>query len=306
MSTRLAPTWTPPAAHRQAGVFTATQALAAGATPAQVRRRRETGAWVPVAGLGLTLCGTAVTPLARAHAAALTWADAVVGMRTAAALHGWPVADAGPVDVVVGRHHDAGRGIRPHQVPLGAGEVVRHRGVRITDRRRTAIDCLALLPRADAERLLAWVVSRGVVGPADLARAVRDRRGRWGMTQLRALAADAADGAVSAAERRLHRMLSRDGITGWVGNAPVEVDGRVVARADVLFARERVVVEVDGFAHHGRSAFQADRERQNRLVLAGYTVLRFTWSDLVEREAMVLAQIRAALDAASRGNPSAR
>ena len=38
--------------------------------------------------------------------------------------------------------------------------------------------------------------------------------------------------------------------------------------------------------------FQRDRSRQNRLVAAGWTVLRFTWRDLVERPGYVVRTIR--------------
>jgi very-short-patch-repair endonuclease len=38
-----------------------------------------------------------------------------------------------------------------------------------------------------------------------------------------------------------------------------------------------LVIEVDGWAYHRTpDRFQRDRERQNRLVAAGWTVLRFT------------------------------
>jgi very-short-patch-repair endonuclease len=71
----------------------------------------------------------------------------------------------------------------------------------------------------------------------------------------------------------------------------------VIAVVDVLFARERVVIEVDGYATHSdRQAFQRDRSRQNQLVAAGYTVLRFTWRDVAERPQHVVSTIRAALD----------
>jgi hypothetical protein len=41
--------------------------------------------------------------------------------------------------------------------------------------------------------------------------------------------------------------------------------------------------------------FAQDRVRQNALVLAGWTVLRFTWHDLMSRPQAVVAEIRAAL-----------
>ena len=48
---------------------------------------------------------------------------------------------------------------------------------------------------------------------------------------------------------------------------------------DVAFKRERVAVEVDGWAYHSTSsAFENDRARQNALVVDGWLVLRFTWT----------------------------
>lgn len=46
-------------------------------------------------------------------------------------------------------------------------------------------------------------------------------------------------------------------------------------------------------AHHTDvDRFQRDRSRQNTLVGLGWTVLRFTWADLVERPRYVIATIR--------------
>jgi very-short-patch-repair endonuclease len=41
--------------------------------------------------------------------------------------------------------------------------------------------------------------------------------------------------------------------------------------------------------------FRRDRQRQNTLILDGWTVLRFTWQDLIQRPAKVIADIRTAL-----------
>jgi very-short-patch-repair endonuclease len=63
-----------------------------------------------------------------------------------------------------------------------------------------------------------------------------------------------------------------------------------------LFAEQRLVIEVDGFAHHvDVSRFRADRRKQNALVAAGWKVLRFTWADLIERPSYVIATIQAML-----------
>ena len=65
---------------------------------------------------------------------------------------------------------------------------------------------------------------------------------------------------------------------------------------DVLFEQERVVAEVDGvLAHSGAEALVRDLRRQNRLIPAGFVVLRFSWADLTTRPEVVVAQVRDAL-----------
>jgi hypothetical protein len=44
--------------------------------------------------------------------------------------------------------------------------------------------------------------------------------------------------------------------------------------------------------HHDVDRFRRDRQRQNSLVALGWTVLRFTWADLTQRPAYVLATVR--------------
>jgi very-short-patch-repair endonuclease len=93
----------------------------------------------------------------------------------------------------------------------------------------------------------------------------------------------------------LHRLLRRASITGWVANHKVMAAGAEYW-LDVAVVRRRLAIEVDGWAWHSDvDRFATDRRRQNALVLAGWTVLRFTWNDLTCRPEAVIAQIRATL-----------
>ena len=104
-----------------------------------------------------------------------------------------------------------------------------------------------------------------------------------------------AEGTRSEAERHLVSLLRKNGIAGWVANLRVRAGGRTYV-LDIAFARERITVEVDSRAFHTDTrAFQDDRTRQNDLVAAGWTVLRFTWEDIVDRPADVLRRIRGIL-----------
>jgi very-short-patch-repair endonuclease len=106
----------------------------------------------------------------------------------------------------------------------------------------------------------------------------------------------ARPGTRSEAERTMARLLKRGGLTGWRANYPLAGVGVL----DFAFFAQRVAIEIDGRAWHTASdRFQNDRNRQNRLVLRGWTVLRFTWEDLVERPVEVIRQVRIALGAAA-------
>jgi very-short-patch-repair endonuclease len=99
----------------------------------------------------------------------------------------------------------------------------------------------------------------------------------------------------SKAERILHRHLRAAGIRGWRANGEVWINDRQYF-PDVGFFALKLAVEVDGRIHlYDPETFQKDRQRQNAFVLAGWTVLRFTWQDITERPDIVIAQIRAAL-----------
>ncbi len=70
-------------------------------------------------------------------------------------------------------------------------------------------------------------------------------------------------------------------------------DAGVIGIGDVVFDLVKLVLEVDGLAYHTTpERFERDRRRQNRLVAAGWTVLRFTWRDITDRPAYVLATIQ--------------
>ena len=60
--------------------------------------------------------------------------------------------------------------------------------------------------------------------------------------------------------------------------------------------RRVLVVELDGQRYHGSvSAREADRLRDNRLMAAGWRVIRITWEDLRDRPDAIVVQILAAL-----------
>lgn len=147
-------------------------------------------------------------------------------------------------------------------------------------------------------------LQRGWITRADLTERLCRFPHRRGNPQLRQLLDTIGDGAAAESERRLHRILRAHGFTGWRPNVPVWIDDVLVAVVDIAFRRARVAIEVDGMAHHvDVDRFRRDRSRQNRLVTAGWTVLRFTWADLTENPEYVVRTIRAALTGFGESSP---
>ena len=70
----------------------------------------------------------------------------------------------------------------------------------------------------------------------------------------------------------------------------------MIAELDFALPSEKLCLEIDGRAFHSDDlAFERDRERQNMLVLGGWMVLRFTWSQVTRTPDRVLSEIRAAI-----------
>lgn len=171
---------------------------------------------------------------------------------------------------------------------LDSADIVELRGLRLTAVPLTVIEA-AVRIRGGAR-----IMDRALQNDVELRelwRAHMRNKGRYGSPAARLLLQAAGDGAQSEAERLFIRLLKQAGITGWRANYPV--GGYVV---DVAFPRQKVAVEIDGFAFHTSSDdFHRDRLRQNSIALLGWQVLRFTWLDLTEYPERVIATLRAAI-----------
>ena len=94
----------------------------------------------------------------------------------------------------------------------------------------------------------------------------------------------------------MHFLLHRHAIEGWKANKRLVLDDGSWICVDILFPKLRLVVEVDGEAHHvGSGAFRRDRERDAALMAAGYQVLRFSWDSIVNHPERTIARLLAVL-----------
>ena len=200
----------------------------------------------------------------------------------------------------------AGEPIFVAQLPAGRAPdgVIIHRrkvsqirvynGLRCPAAAVVAVDVAA----RDDGRTAELFLREGLVAPGDLTDALSLFDGSRRQAERRRVVVSYEGNPWSGGERDLQSTLRKAGLTGWVANPPLRVFG-FTHYPDLLFEAARLIVEFDGFGVHGtRMAFESDRIRQNRLVLAGYRVLRYTWRRLQDDPEGVIAEVRMALAAA--------
>ncbi len=91
----------------------------------------------------------------------------------------------------------------------------------------------------------------------------------------------------SELERRLLKAIVKAGLPR------PEVNERVGRhRVDFLWREQRLIAETDGRRFHGHPiAIERDHRRDAELQLLGYTVLRFTWWQVMHETADAIAQL---------------
>lgn len=210
----------------------------------------------------LALDGAAVPSQPSPSAAAREGSPlAVVSHRSAAGLWDLLPPSAGAIDVTV--PGDAGRrrraGIKVHRsFTLNARVSSRRRGIALTSPARTLRDLRRTLPQQTYRRALRRALDLRLIRSSGLSEADLTR------SQL--------ERSFLQLCRRHH--LPQPAVNARVG--PYEVD--------FVWPDRRLIVETDGFRHHGdRASFEADRARDAELQAHGYTVLRFTYRQVRNR-----------------------
>ena len=227
-------------------------------------------------------------------------ADAVAVYDTAAELHGMgglrrgsTIHVAVPGNLAKIRATDD---VRVHQLALAGEAICEVNGTPVTTPLHTAAHVICRAERFAAVSVLDSALHQGLLDPADLDVMLGLIRRRRGAVLARRCLAEADGRAESPLETRV-RLRCADGRV-----PPDDLqhqvrgdDGQVIATVDAAWTRARVAAEADGHEPHATpAALFDDRRRQNRLVNAGWKVLRFTWIDTLQPD-YIPTVVRAAL-----------
>jgi very-short-patch-repair endonuclease len=252
-------------------------------------RRRVARRWLIDLGNGVFQAGPIPGPRAREMAALLRYGERSV-LSDGSALACWELRERrprAPVELTVASGARGRPGVRVHRRELAPDDWRVRDGLRLTTPARTIADLSPSMPAVALQRLIEDAQLARLATRAQL-----EAYGR-GRPALRAALATHDEPRLtrSEAERHLLELVRAAGLPAPRTN--VRIQGMEV---DMLWPAERLVVEVDGYEHHGpRPAFERDRRRDGRLLAAGYRVLRVTWRQIVEEPERVIAVLAASL-----------
>lgn len=180
-------------------------------------------------------------------------------------------------------HHHRVPGVLAHR--CREVEATREFGITVTTPGRTLLDLAGIVDDAVLVRAANEARLAGRLPADEFAAMVKRMPGR-----LERVLAPKAAPTRSVFEDAFLRFVRRHGL-------PLpEVNQRVAGHeVDMLWRRERLIVELDGRAYHDNHAFERDRERDAELQLAGERVLRVTNRQLEGAPERLVARFAAAL-----------
>ena len=277
------------------GAFTRDEALAAGFSVPQLRRRLGRGEWRALHRNVYAVNSGPLPPLRQLagdllHAGPLAAASHL----SAARLHGIDTGGAGdgrhvtvPVSVVVAK--------RPGLVVTRSRQLVTphhtRQGLPCLSVARTVVDLAQVLDRKHLTESVADVVRRTDLTVDALAAAAEGWGGRAGIALLRQVLEEFDPLHESSLETELHPLLVAGGWTDLVPQYEVWDQGVLVARLDFADPESREGFEADGWAFHSSPVSLArDRRRDTALRRIGWGVTRFLTGQIRGDRAAVVGE----------------
>ncbi len=214
--------------------------------------------------------------------------DAVLSHRSAVALWRLRRNTRASIDVMApNRRGRSPKGIDAHRGDsLTPADRTVLRGIPCTTVARTLLDFAAVAPTWELRKAVSEAEVRRVLNHDAVRRLVNARRGRRGVARLRMVIDEIhplTKWTRSDMEIAFLNMCERAQLPRPEVNVTLHPGGHSTM-PDFLWRDAKLIVEADSRGFHDTgSAFESDREREQRLQLAGWRVSRCTWRQ-IERE----------------------
>lgn len=292
-------------ARGQHGVVSREQALSAGLSSSSIYRRTQSGEWQTIYPRVYGLRSAPVT-WRRQLMAACVWAgrQAVVAYRAAATLWALDGCKETPIEISIERNLLSRHGIVVHRADLMPMDRALLDRIPVTSASRTLVDLSRLVSLDTLEIALEDALRRNLTSLSRLSWTLKQAQSkrRKGLSCLQELLdqRSAADPQLASAfEVKLAQVLRRSRLPEPQRQFEVS-DGKLfLGWVDFAYPQVRLAIEADSYRHHsGKRAWRNDAARGNRLMRAGWRILRVHWEDL-RHPADLIAQISEVLNAES-------
>jgi hypothetical protein len=286
-------------ARRSHGVVTRRQLLKAGITPKQIDQRLRVGALIAVFRGVYRVGHTAPSVEAGYLAAVRACGDgALLSGRAAAHLLGLNRGAPPPPEVAA----PTARRVRGVRTRRARREATVWRGIPVTTVAETIVDLAAALRPDELARAFHEAGIRHHTTPAEVEAALARRPRAPGAGTLRRVLRGDVHVMLSALEKRFLVLLRKHGLPLPVTNRPAGS-----RRVDCRWPGHKLTVELDGYRYHrSRHAWEQDRHREREAHARGDQHRRYTYGDVLERPALMLAELGGLLGSARTRAPWAR
>lgn len=287
-------------ASRQHDAVSRRQLRAAGLSDRQIDTRIARGNVVAVHRGVFVLTATPIPATTRFAAALLaSGPDAALSHRSAAHLHGMLRVDHGPTHITTPHRSRTRPGIVRHRTTSLADAVTVRDRLPCTTVARTLVDLAGTHGPATLRRAWTTLAGRRALDVKAVQREILRNPNRPGTALVRLHLAEyrqTVSGATrSYLEARAIAFCRSYGLPMPTVNGFVEVEDRTY-EADLLWRRERVIVEIDTWQTHGHTtSFREDRRRDFVLQLAGWTTVRLLEADLTVNAAETATRLHTLL-----------
>jgi hypothetical protein len=270
------------------GVVTRKELLALGVTANEIRSRVRRG-WLLRVHAGVYRVGHRAPSVEASYTAAVKACGegTLLSGQAAGYLFGLLKGIVPPPEVTSPRKYRL-QGVRTHR---GRLEGITVRGIPVTTVPQTLVDLAAVLELDALARACHEAGVRYRTTPRQVGAVLERYPNAPGAGKLRAVMGGDARVTLSKLERRFLQLLREHGLPLPVMNRPA--GGR---RVDCRWPEHRLTVELDSYGFHNtRRAWEQDRRREREAYARGDQFRRYTYGDVFERPARMLAELRGLL-----------
>jgi very-short-patch-repair endonuclease len=276
-------------------VVTRRELLGAGISRREIHQRLRSGALIPVF-RGVYRVGHSAPSLEARYLAAVRACGAGALLSGRAAGHLWGLLKGPPTGPEVTAPTERRvKGVKTRRARRAKRETTNWRGISVTTPARTLVDLAAVLDEEQLARACHEAGVRHHTAPNHVEAILARRPNSPGAAKLRRVLRGDVKVTLSKLESAFLALLRNERLPLPQTNRPAGT-----RRVDCRWPDVKLTVELDSYRYHSsRHAWEQDRRREREAHARGDQIRRYTYADVFERPAPMLAELRILLPASA-------